>query len=312
MPNRIIKEACRTSETLDILSAEAERMFWRLLTVADDFGRFEADARILLSTCFPLKVGSLKVVTVEKWFEELVAAGLIVIYAIESKRFGYFVTWEKHQQKRAKFSKYPEPTPDSICNQLQSASIKREETPAYVSEKRETRNETILTRGENTTSANADSAVVVISTPEELVALYNAEKPAECSVVETISEERRQRYQKQLKQFPEASTWKKAFSEMQASPHLRGLVKSPGHENFIGSLDWLCSKGRDGIENLIKTVEEKYRPRGSPQKPADKFDVLQRMHAQAKEKETNGNANGSDGDFDAFDCEFSRVAEGHK
>lgn len=46
MPNRIIRDKCRTSISLDKLSFGAECMFWRLTTVADDYGRFEADARI--------------------------------------------------------------------------------------------------------------------------------------------------------------------------------------------------------------------------------------------------------------------------
>lgn len=40
MPSRIIKESITTSESLSEVSAEAERLFWRLVVKADDFGLY--------------------------------------------------------------------------------------------------------------------------------------------------------------------------------------------------------------------------------------------------------------------------------
>lgn len=107
MPNRIIRESSRTSPTLDQISAEAERLFWRLITVADDHGRFEADPRILRATCFPLK-DDLKTDRVARWFLELVNCGLVLTYAVNGKQYGEFTTWRKHQRIRAEKSKYPD------------------------------------------------------------------------------------------------------------------------------------------------------------------------------------------------------------
>jgi hypothetical protein len=109
MPSRIIRECCRTSPTLDQISGDAERLFWRLTTVADDFGRFEADPRILISACFPLRIGSIKPATISKWFSELEACGLVRTFADNGRRYGFFLTWAKHQRVRAVKSKYPEP-----------------------------------------------------------------------------------------------------------------------------------------------------------------------------------------------------------
>jgi hypothetical protein len=117
MPNRMIRESCRTSETLDRLSDGAERLFWRLTTVADDYGRFEADPRVLLAHCFPLKVGLLKVSAVGRLFRELVICGLVTTYDGGGKRLGFFTTWDKHQRIRAQHSKYPPPSSDNICQQ---------------------------------------------------------------------------------------------------------------------------------------------------------------------------------------------------
>ncbi|PWM38102.1 MAG: transcriptional regulator, partial [Clostridiales bacterium] len=38
MADRVIKESTVTSEPLSEISAEAERLFWRLVVKADDFG----------------------------------------------------------------------------------------------------------------------------------------------------------------------------------------------------------------------------------------------------------------------------------
>lgn len=120
MPNRIIRDSCKTSPTLDQLSDAGERMFWRLVTVADDFGRFEADPRILLATCFPLRVGILKISQVSKWYAELEACCLVTTYVVNGKHYGFFNTWERYQRTRARESKYPAPSDDNICGHVQS------------------------------------------------------------------------------------------------------------------------------------------------------------------------------------------------
>ena len=52
MPSRIIKESITTSESLSEVSADAERLFWRLVVKADDFGLYYGNPRILASMCF--------------------------------------------------------------------------------------------------------------------------------------------------------------------------------------------------------------------------------------------------------------------
>lgn len=111
MPNRIIKEACRSSKRLDALSDGSERLFWRLITVADDFGRFEADPILIKSACFPRKVDGLKTKNIKKWIDELSHNQLILIYKAENEElYGQFNKWEDHQgRKRARHSKHPSP-----------------------------------------------------------------------------------------------------------------------------------------------------------------------------------------------------------
>ena len=100
---------------------------------ADDFGCYHGNIKIIKCTCFPLKADDIKDKQLIDWINELITSGLIFTYTSEDgKQYIKLTKWEKHQQKRAKNSKFPLPQADDInCNQLQP----------NVPEKRETRNE---------------------------------------------------------------------------------------------------------------------------------------------------------------------------
>ena len=117
MPNRIIKESICTSEDIAGLSMGAEILFYHLMVKVDDFGVYFGNEKIIKNTCFPLKSSEIKVKQVESWLNELVKAGLLFAYVAEDgKKYVQFTKWAKHQQIRAKKSKYP--LFDSTCNQL--------------------------------------------------------------------------------------------------------------------------------------------------------------------------------------------------
>ena len=109
MPNRIIHEKATESQTLDALSDGAERMFWRLITKADDYGRFDADPRVVLAKCFPLRVGRMRSARVADWLEEMASAGLVDLYRVGDRSYGVLRTWSEHQRQRDSKPKYPDP-----------------------------------------------------------------------------------------------------------------------------------------------------------------------------------------------------------
>ncbi len=118
MPSRIIKESITTSESLSEVSADAERLFWRLVVKADDFGLYYGNPRILASMCFPLDPP--KEQKIRAWLSELVAAGMVGTYTAseDGKQYLKLMSWDKHQQQRAKKSKFPLPVSfDNTCNQ---------------------------------------------------------------------------------------------------------------------------------------------------------------------------------------------------
>ena len=55
--------------------------------------------------------------SVGKWVRELNEVGLIRLYIDSDRVYGFFVTWDKYQHRRARNSKYPAPTDANICEQ---------------------------------------------------------------------------------------------------------------------------------------------------------------------------------------------------
>ncbi len=109
MPNRILKESICTSDTIQELSPEEEIFWYRLIVTCDDYGRMDARPAILRARLFPLKLDRISEADVSRWLTRLAEVGLITLYKSNNHPYLQAVTWEKHQQIRAKRSKYPDP-----------------------------------------------------------------------------------------------------------------------------------------------------------------------------------------------------------
>lgn len=116
MPNRILKESICRSDEIDSLSWFEEVLFYRLIVNCDDYGRYDARLKIVKNTCFPLKDITEK--DVEKALKKLSAVGLVRAYEAQGRPTLQLVTWEQHQNVRAKKSKYP--AFDENCIQMYS------------------------------------------------------------------------------------------------------------------------------------------------------------------------------------------------
>ena len=123
------------SDDIDRLSWFEEVVFYRLIVNCDDYGRFDARPAILKSRLFPLKE-NITLKSVESAIHTLASAGLVVLYEFEGTPYLYLPTWARHQNIRAKRSRYPEPpvdnpvekSADSICKQMQSSDSKSPRT----------------------------------------------------------------------------------------------------------------------------------------------------------------------------------------
>ncbi|GMA50167.1 hypothetical protein GCM10025857_15240 [Alicyclobacillus contaminans] len=122
MPNRIIKESIRTSDTLTLVSADAERLFWRLVVSVDDYGRFDGRTNIVIGQCLSAFLGQVTTEQVDGWLTELERAGLLQLYEVDGRRYLALTNWDKHQRRRAKDSKFPAPVDD--CGHSRTFDIK--------------------------------------------------------------------------------------------------------------------------------------------------------------------------------------------
>ncbi len=114
MPNRILKESICRSEEIDSLSWFEEVLFYRLIVVCDDFGRYDGRAKIIKGSCFPLKDVTEK--NINEALDKLSTVGLVRVYETQGRPYLQLVTWAAHQRIRNQKSKYPEFTSD--CNLL--------------------------------------------------------------------------------------------------------------------------------------------------------------------------------------------------
>ena len=121
MPNRIIKEGLLTSESYHSLSLFERDLFIRLIVAADDYGRYDARPAIIRGRLMPLETVEMEAIS--QGLEALAEKGMIEIYEREGQPYLHLCSWERHQNIRAKRSKYPEPPreeADSIGTQMLS------------------------------------------------------------------------------------------------------------------------------------------------------------------------------------------------
>jgi len=105
MPNRLLREGILTSDRVDELDAAAEVFYRRLMSVVDDYGRFDARPNLLRSRCFPLRVDRVREADISRWMAACQKAGLLALYDINDKQYGELLDFR--QAIRAKSSRYP-------------------------------------------------------------------------------------------------------------------------------------------------------------------------------------------------------------
>lgn len=94
---------------------------------------------------------------------------------------------------------------------------------------------------------------------EALVQLWNDTRPAELPAVAMLTDDRRTAAAIALDEFPERSFWEAAIAELAHSRFLRGLEASKEHPNWKADFDWLFGRNKQGVSNLARLVEGRYR-----------------------------------------------------
>lgn len=116
------------SEAIDLLDAEAERFFVRLMLRADDFGRYHANPAMLANMLFPLR-RDIEPKMVENWLNQCQRAKLLRVYQIDGR---YCLEIAKFGGKpRALQSKFPQPP--AVCEQMRADDSGCEQMRPYSS-----------------------------------------------------------------------------------------------------------------------------------------------------------------------------------
>lgn len=116
MPNRIIKESICESSGLADCSVFAQDLYKRLITYADDYGRFNADTQIMLARLYPRELDSIGQQNIIDALTELDGVGKILFYTSRPCKtvYGCFPNWKEHQRVRDSKAKYPDPDDTSV------------------------------------------------------------------------------------------------------------------------------------------------------------------------------------------------------
>lgn len=87
MPTRLIRDAILTSGRVASLSWEAEVFYRRLMSVADDYGLYDARTPILRSALYPLQLDKMSECNIQRCLSACEAAGLILLYSYNEKPY---------------------------------------------------------------------------------------------------------------------------------------------------------------------------------------------------------------------------------
>lgn len=136
MPNRILREGILESERIHRISPMAELFYRRLMSIADDYGRYACDVPVLLSRCYPRRPTWADEETVSLWIEECREVGLILVYEVQNRK--YLEICDFRQQLRAKDSKCPAPAQQMLSRCVADAIPMRSEAESNAETESET------------------------------------------------------------------------------------------------------------------------------------------------------------------------------
>jgi hypothetical protein len=94
---RTIKPSFWRDEKVVSLSINARLLFIGLLNVADDYGIFENNPKLIKADLFPLD-DDIRIDDLNKWIDELVKARITVPLTFETKGYQYIRTFREHQR----------------------------------------------------------------------------------------------------------------------------------------------------------------------------------------------------------------------
>lgn len=272
MPSRILREGILSSDRVNSLSTAAEVFYRRLMSVVDDYGRFDGRPSMLRVSCYPLRVDAVREADLSRWIAECVKAGLLVLYAVDGKPF--LEMQDFRQQARAK-SKYPAPADgqmisvsDADAAQTPStclADATQTQTPAHLFVV-EGGVEGGLRKEPNGSVGRADlppcQTEAIVATYHEVLPelpavrlMPNKRRKALTGFWRWVLTSRRPDGSRRATNAEEALAWiRDYFERARANDFLMGRTsKQPGHENWQCDLDFLLTD--KGMGHVIEKTK---------------------------------------------------------
>lgn len=112
MPTRILRDGIIDSRAVNALSEPGEILYRRLMSIVDDYGRFEADPELIRARCFPRQLDRWTIQRITDVLPELTVIHgdlrLVTVYAVESKKYLQINNFGQRVQCKEKY-----PSPDS-------------------------------------------------------------------------------------------------------------------------------------------------------------------------------------------------------
>jgi hypothetical protein len=110
MSDRILRGSIIRSNKVNSLTWAGEVFYRRLMSVADDFGCFDANPAIVRTSIYPKQLNKVSESDVAKWTQQIAEAGLIRLYEHDNDLFLEILEFD--QRLRQKRRRYPEPPTD--------------------------------------------------------------------------------------------------------------------------------------------------------------------------------------------------------
>ncbi len=117
MPQRFLRPEIRTSERWNETSFGAQSLYVGLMTLVDDFGRYDGRAKLIHGEVFILR-SDVKPQQTAAWLNELHERDLIQLFEIAGKMFLQISRWK--ERSRSETSRFPAPGPRESCEPLRN------------------------------------------------------------------------------------------------------------------------------------------------------------------------------------------------
>lgn len=130
MPKRLLDSSLFGSPSLGACSPRAQDAFPRFILLADDFGCFHANPRVLLGQGWPLR-SDVSEDDLRAWIGEYIAAGMLRAWEAEGRVYAFLTGWNGRHGQRERKEYDPETAkhgskrrtprpPDGDCNYLKT------------------------------------------------------------------------------------------------------------------------------------------------------------------------------------------------